>query len=289
MIQFLFFFTFSIAALAIAAYTDLKERVVKDEITYSMAAVGLLGHLIATILQADVGPFLTCIAATIAAFAFSLLLYKLGVWAGGDVKLFTGIAALNPVNASILARLGAMPAEMFGAIEIPVFFLTLFIFSIFAMLPYGIFLALRRLSRNREHGKKLIRQVWLFAIGLAAIGIAGIAGTALGMAWLAGLLSLAAGTWLLYFLLRLYGMSAILMRKAIRITELKEGEIVAETIVETAQGIERQPEMGVKNLIKHFAVNKMEKAIKQPREIVSSRKARGATQQEIEELKRLVM
>ncbi len=285
---FLLFFFASLIALVAATYTDLRKRIVSNKLSYSMVASGLAGWFAIGFFQQDLFIFFNSVTATIASFAFSLLLYKAGVWAGGDVKLFTGLAAMNPFNPNILSRLGLISLPVFGAIQLPIFFATLFIFSLFAMLPYGIFLSLQRIARNKEHGRKILLDLWLFGIGFAVIVLGAAFAFLNGYERALALLWMVVVFWLLYFMLKVYSMSKVLMRKAIKITDLEEGMIPAETIVETGKGIERQPEMGIKNLIKYFAVNKFEKAIKQPREIVSSKKARGATKKEIEELRQLV-
>ncbi len=279
---------FSLAALIIAARSDLRERIVSNRLNSSMLCVGLLGHAAWAVLAGSTGIFLNCLAATISMFLFALVLYKAGVWAGGDVKLFAGLAALNPLNPNILSRLGFIALPFFAAIELPIFPFTLFVFSIVAMLPYGVFLAMRRLARNRAQGEKILRQLRLFALGFAAAAIGAGVSFACGFAAAGNLLLIILMFWAVYFLLRLYAMSKVLMRKALRISDLQEGMIVAETIVETRSGAERKPEEGVKKLIKYFAANRFEKAIKQQREVVSSRKARGVTAEEIKELQGLV-
>ena len=287
MTPFLFFFSASLIALIIASYTDLKQRIVSDKLTYGMMAIGLIGYLVLGFLESNFFLFFNSVIAAVAAFLFSLLLYKAGVWAGGDVKLFTGIAALNPVNPNILGRLGVLSIPLFAAIELPIFFLTLFIFSLFAMLPYGVFLALGRLHRDKKHGKKIMRQLLFFGIGFVVIAALNCYAFLNKNDALFQLLLPIAAIWLVYFLLKLYGMSKVLMRKAIRISDLQEGMIVGETIVESAGKAERAPEKGIKNLINYFVANRSSKTVQQ-REIVSSARAGGVTVEEIKELQKLV-
>jgi len=74
--------------LLAATYTDLRERVIPDWLT--------LGT-IAAFLPIDLylyGWF--SLVHVIATFIVSYLLYKIGVWAGGDVKLFTALDAIYP-------------------------------------------------------------------------------------------------------------------------------------------------------------------------------------------------
>jgi hypothetical protein len=83
-----------------------------------------------------------------------------------------------------------------------------------------------------------------------------------------------------------------MLRKEKKITELEEGEIVAETFAETEGKVERYAPLEIKRIINYFTNNKVQ-ALKEylnppGRIIASSRNARGLTDEEILELRRLV-
>jgi len=158
MAPYLLFFFISIAALAWGTYSDLKERLVSNWLTYGLVAVGLIGHGILAFLEKDPIIFITSLGVTVATFVIAYGLYKAGVWAGGDVKLFTGLAALNPVNPNLLTSLGLINIPIFASITLPVFPVSLFVFSLFAMLPYGAILAGARLLKNKVEKKKFKEQ-----------------------------------------------------------------------------------------------------------------------------------
>ena len=284
---FLFLFSFSLIALVIAALTDLRERLVSNKLTYLMVAVGLSAHAAWALLAGDYWVLLNCLIATVGIFAFSLLLYRLGVWAGGDVKLFAGIAALNPFNPAILSRAGIVPSPLFAPVELPVFPFTLFIFSMIAMLPYGIFLALRRLKEHKQHSGKIIAALKLFGAGFAVVAVLG------GWAFLSGMkdasfaFSGILAIWSLLFLFRLYGISKVLMRKTVKVSELKDGMIVGETIVERGGRIEREAELSITKLINQFGGNKSRERKKKEEVIVSAMRAGGVTVEEIKRLQKL--
>ena len=284
---FLFLFSFSLIALIIAALTDLRERLVSNRLTYLMVAVGLSAHAVWALLAGDYSIILNCLIATIGIFVFSLLLYRLGVWAGGDVKLFAGIAALNPFSPAILSRAGIVSSPLFAPIELPVFPFTLFIFSMIAMLPYGIFLALRRLGEHRQHSGKIIAALKLFGAGFAVVAVLG------GWAFLSGMKEAAfaflgiLALWGMLFLFRLYGISKVLMRKTIKVSELKDGMIVGETIVERGGKIEREAELSITKLINQFGGNKSRERKKKEEVIVSAMRAGGVTVEEIKRLQQL--
>ncbi len=174
MIPYLFFFFISIAGLAYGTYTDFKERMISNWITYGMVVIGITGYAVISFLANDWLILAGVIGVTAITFAAAYGLYRMGVWAGGDVKLFAGLAALNPVNPAILSRLGMISLPAFAPISIPIFPLTLFIFSLFAMLPYGAILAGTRLLKNKTEKKKFkqdFKKRLIEIIELAALAI----------------------------------------------------------------------------------------------------------------------
>ncbi|MFC2174664.1 prepilin peptidase [archaeon] len=87
----------ALAGLAYASFTDLKERIVPDWLSYSMVAIGLMYHLGLSVLEWSLHPFLLSAGGAVLAFVFAYALWRIGAWAGGDVKLFTGLGALVPL------------------------------------------------------------------------------------------------------------------------------------------------------------------------------------------------
>jgi len=172
MIPFSFFyFFFSLSLLIIGSYTDFKERIISNKLTYGAIIIGLLIHLIESYYLTDYYIVGTAVAVTIATFIASYGLWKLGVWAGGDVKLFTALAALNPFNLGIIRDVIGLKYSLLASVSIPVFPLTLFIFSIFSMLPYGIFLSLETLKKRKDLRKELfveLKQRFFHALELVA-------------------------------------------------------------------------------------------------------------------------
>ncbi|MBI5553108.1 MAG: prepilin peptidase [Candidatus Diapherotrites archaeon] len=146
----LLFFLISVSALAHATYTDLKDRTVSDRLTYTLIFGGLALQFIRALTANDMGIIFTAAALTLATFAGAWMLWKLGVWAGGDVKLFTGIAALNPFNESIIQHVTGIHQLLLQPITLPIFPLTLFLFSVFCMLPAGTAIALPTLLKNKS-------------------------------------------------------------------------------------------------------------------------------------------
>ncbi|MFH0715030.1 MAG: A24 family peptidase [Candidatus Diapherotrites archaeon] len=155
----LFYFSATVLGLLIATYTDFKNRIVPNWLTFGMIALGLLGHALQSYIVNDWTVLGICIAITAVTFIVSYILWKLGVWAGGDVKLFTGIAALNPFNLALLSQVVALPVFLQSNFW-PLFPLTLFIFTLFAMLPYACLLSGVGLAKSKEARKALKEKVF---------------------------------------------------------------------------------------------------------------------------------
>ena len=152
----LFSFLISLIGLTIASYTDLKERIVSNKLSYAMIVLGLGIHGIQSILEGNAVYIINSVALGFFSFAGAYALYRLGVWAGGDVKLFAGLGTLNPLNPNVLFLV--LPIELFQSISLPLFPLTLFIFSVFSMLPYGIIISISGLNKKKELKKELFKE-----------------------------------------------------------------------------------------------------------------------------------
>ncbi len=87
MLEFYALILISIAYALTAVYIDLKERVIPDWLNY----LAVLACFALSIMTSSAFEF-TIIAA--ASFVFAYVLYKLGVWGGGDVKFFVGLNSL---------------------------------------------------------------------------------------------------------------------------------------------------------------------------------------------------
>jgi preflagellin peptidase FlaK len=169
LIQFSFFLI-SFLGLIYASYTDLTKRIVPNWLNYGLIAVGLIGHLIYGLISNSIELFFITLIVTITAFIAGYGLWKLGVWAGGDVKLFTALAALNPFNYAIIQKAIGLNA-LFASSELPVFPLTLFIYSLIAIVPFGALMSLKAIKEKNELRKELLDEIKKLLIKLIKLGI----------------------------------------------------------------------------------------------------------------------
>ncbi|MCD6247118.1 MAG: prepilin peptidase [Candidatus Diapherotrites archaeon] len=267
-------FTISLFGLVIATYTDLKERIVPNKLNLFLVSSGLLIHLSFSYLNNNWSLFGYAIFALIYSFLFAYFLYRIGAWAGGDVKLFTALAALNPVNPFIVRFFGFNGT----AISMPLFPIELFVLTIFAMLPINIVILFKRAdSSTRKHLLFLLSipiSLWVCSIAIPIKMVSTLFATLSFFGFI-------------YFIFACYFAGKVILTKKIKISELQEGDIPAESIRIVDGKVIREKGFNIKKLINYLAQHKIGNG-KQGDEIVSPLKARGVTEEEIIKLKELV-
>ena len=350
------YFFISIIGLLLGTFTDLRERIIPNKLTYSLIALGIALHALQSFLLNDFFILAFSVFSAAASFAFAYALWKAGVWAGGDVKLFTGIASLNPINYFVLGSFFGLSGQLFNAINLPFFFLSLFVFSLFSMLPYALLISVTGLASRKDLQKKNIEKVFsnskkkfvsvlelsVIAFGVKAlfdfIGFKNFEFNFLSLIvsfpfdWFLGII-------LLYFVLRLQknvkysfialisvfvlisnpfnavdiALSAVILFIALtlimaflyllwinkevmvsekKISELEEGEIAGETIIESEGKLERVKGLNILKLIEYASKGQVQSVLSalnpQGKVIVSQRSAAGASLNQIKELKKYV-
>jgi len=182
--------------------TDAKTGYIYDGITYPMIIIGIILSLIQ--LQ-----YFNLISG-VAIFAILFVVYKIGKIGGGDVKIFTGIALLNPYNElNFLVTLG-----FFAAISSMVFY------SVFFSIKY-----LRTGFVKKDNEKGIRSALFLGAVLVAYFVImlqTGIIGiefiTLVGVPFAFGLL----------FIAMQEGIKKEFFEKNISLAKMEEDEVISE-------------------------------------------------------------
>lgn len=127
------------ALLSVAAtYTDLRRRMIPDWLNYSALAL-------AVVVAYWVGALGIAYVALVAlSFAFAYALYRLGAWAGGDVKFFTALMAYYPL-------LAAAPSDAIG-VALPI--VLSFLCSAALLVPVLLTVHLQSVWKERTHFRK---------------------------------------------------------------------------------------------------------------------------------------
>jgi preflagellin peptidase FlaK len=124
----------AILACLYASYSDLKQGIIPNKLTFPLIGLGILLNGIYAFMIGDLWFIIICVVVTGVIFTLGYLFWKMGAWAGGDVKLFTALAALLPFYPALVSYqiLGvSFPLE--GSYPFP---LTLIINSILSILPF---------------------------------------------------------------------------------------------------------------------------------------------------------
>jgi preflagellin peptidase FlaK len=318
----------SIIGLIIATYTDLKERIVPNKLNYGLAIIGLIIFAIDSIIEGKIEPLLFSITGLLFGFAFGWILWKLGVFAGGDVKLFMALGTLNPFTPALIN------SGILKTASIPFFPITLFICSLIAFLPYGIIVIAYKIKKNKEYQKELWKEMkpkTIEAIHTAIIASAGytilmqytqnaiiitpaliatlaiwelfkekkkyltIVGTITAIILNTQLFAAALITAILisvigYTLIKLMFSTKKLLSTEIKVEKLEEGMIPAKSLLWKGKKVKEEEEISLKQIIKYIKkqdTSAITELLKPKKEIISAKKARGLTKEELRIIKKL--
>ena len=96
-------FLLSFFGLFIATLTDFRDRTIPDWVPLLLGLSGLGLAAYESWLLHSGTPLFWSAAVIVGTFGSAYAFWKAGAWAGGDVKLFTGLSALNPFNPLALS------------------------------------------------------------------------------------------------------------------------------------------------------------------------------------------
>jgi archaeal preflagellin peptidase FlaK len=139
----------AIAACLYASYSDLKRGIIPNKLTFPLIAIGLILNGIYAVMIGELWFIVVCLVVTGVIFALGYLFWKMGAWAGGDVKLFTALAALIPFNPIIISyQIFQVQFPVEGIYPFP---LTLIINSILSILPFLLIYVFYIVIKNKPH------------------------------------------------------------------------------------------------------------------------------------------
>lgn len=95
---------FALGSVCVATYTDLKEQIIPNRLTYPLIVLGIAFYIGLGAYERSIYLMISGAAGAAIAFGIGYIMYLLGGWAGGDVKLFTALGALLPkLDAPLLS------------------------------------------------------------------------------------------------------------------------------------------------------------------------------------------
>ena len=139
----------AIIACLYASYSDLKRGIIPNKLTFPLIAIGLILNCIYAFMLGELWIIIVCLVVTGVIFALGYLFWKMGAWAGGDVKLFTALAALIPFNPILISyEVFQVPFPVEGIYPFP---LTVIINSILSILPFLLIYVFYVVAKNKPH------------------------------------------------------------------------------------------------------------------------------------------
>lgn len=124
----------ALLACVYASYSDLMRGIIPNKITFPLIGVGLVLDAVYAYLTGSYWLFISAALITGIIFILGYLFWKMGAWAGGDVKLFTALAALLPIYPPLIAYyILSYQMPVYATYPFP---FTLIINSILSMLPF---------------------------------------------------------------------------------------------------------------------------------------------------------
>ncbi len=161
----------ALVACIYASYSDFKDGIIQNKLTFPLIAIGIILNGVYVFTTSNIFLFIECVIVTGIIFILGYVFWKMGAWAGGDVKLFTGLAALIPFYAIpfyptlVSYQILGLQFPLVGTYPFP---FTLIVNSILAILPflliYVIYIAVKTkpyligelLSPIKEYKKNIV-------------------------------------------------------------------------------------------------------------------------------------
>lgn len=139
----------AIVACLYASYSDLKRGIIPNKLTFPLIGLGILLNGIYAFIMGEIWIIVICLVVTGVIFALGYLFWKMGAWAGGDVKIFTALAALLPFYPALISY--NVLGVQFPLQAIYPFPLTLIINSILSILPFLLIYVFYVVVKTKPH------------------------------------------------------------------------------------------------------------------------------------------
>lgn len=213
----------SLIFLLVASIFDIKTTEIPDNVSVGFIVFILFLSIVHSVYSSDYSHFLNTFIVGLAYAAVGLLLFYLGQWGGGDVKVFGGIGC-------VLGYLNSMNYAWVNSRILPyylVYFINLGLVAIPCLLLYTLVVGFR----NRKLFTEFLAQARtkMFILLLILSFMPSAVAVYLGMGSLA----------LIYLMLPVFTVLSVylkvservLFRKKSRVEDLKIGDVLAEDII----------------------------------------------------------
>ena len=214
---------------AIAGIWDLKTTEIPDQVPYAMMAIGIVIHIVKSIVTSSYVPILNSCIVGLSFLGFGFLMYYTGQWGGGDAKLLSAIGFLLPT----------FPTRTMFPFSVS-FLLNLFFVGAIYMIIYAIALSflerdvITRFVNDIKASSKMLALnfcgVWLTMI-LSTFLLSKIFYVGLGISELLtfSITSIFCILTLFFLLKFVKAVEEVAFKKKIPVSELKVGDVLASS------------------------------------------------------------
>jgi preflagellin peptidase FlaK len=139
----------AIIACFIASYTDIRWGIIPNKLTFPLIGLGIALNVLIAFMIDSIWYLIASLVITLVVFGLGYLFWRLGAWAGGDVKLYTALAALIPFYFPLVSY------QVLG-VEMPIiatypFPFTIIINSILSILPFLLIFVFYIVLKKKRH------------------------------------------------------------------------------------------------------------------------------------------
>ena len=131
----------------LAAVCDLRNNYVPNWLSYVLLGFGLISNLILSIISTNIKFILASFISMLVTYVITYLLWKLKIWGGGDVRLFTAIATVIPTGLNIDFL------HVFPQMSVYPFSFSVVVNSILVSFPFLLIFFTHLLSKNEAFKK----------------------------------------------------------------------------------------------------------------------------------------
>ncbi len=139
----------AVIACFYAAYSDLKSGIISNKLTLPLIGIGIGLNAIYSFFTNDLKFILMAVVFTAIIYVLSYIFWRMGAWAGGDAKLFTGLAALLPIQPLIVTY--TISNVNFPVTSTYGFPITIILNSIISLLPFLLIYVLFIVFSSKKH------------------------------------------------------------------------------------------------------------------------------------------
>ena len=142
----LFSFLITLLFLIISTIYDFKYRIIPNKLILLFLIIGFITIILQTIFLHSFSIFVNSMISLGITIILGYLLWEIGLFAGGDVKLFIVISILNPVNLNYFGYLLNTTVT-----KTPVFSINLLLTSILCVIPVLVVIAIYKFIFNKYY------------------------------------------------------------------------------------------------------------------------------------------